>query len=82
MAALDHVVNAALEGVKKSGLVESGALLATVTSVPGGGVVSVSRAGDVYPKVRLLSGYSAANGDLVLILRTNGGWVCLGKLAS
>lgn len=81
MAAIDFVVNAALEGVKKSGLVESGALLATVASVPGGGVVSVNRGADSYPKVRLLSGYSAVVGDLVLILKTNGGWVCLGKLA-
>lgn len=81
MAAIDFVVNAALENVKKSGLVESGALLATVASVPGGGVVSVNRGVDSYPKVRLLSGYSAVVGDLVLILKTNGGWVCLGKLA-
>lgn len=82
MPAIDQVVNAAVEGVKKSGLMESGALLGIVSTSPTGGTVSVTRGADSYPKVRLLSGYAAVVGDLVLILKTNGGWVCLGKLAS
>ncbi|MEU3686979.1 hypothetical protein [Streptomyces narbonensis] len=81
MAAIDLVVNAAVENVKKSGVIESGTLLGTLTSIGAGGTLQVERGSDVYPRVRLLSGYDApAVGDLVQILKTSGGWVCLGRL--
>lgn len=83
MAAIDLIVKEAIEGVKKSGALEAGALLATVSGWgPVGGTIAVTRGPDTYPQVRYLTNYAPSGGDLVLILKTNGGWVCLGKLAS
>lgn len=81
MAAIDTIIMASVDGVKKSGVVESGALMATVSVVGADGTVTAIRGSDSYPKVRILSGYpNPAVGDSVEILRTSGGWVCLGSL--
>lgn len=81
MAAIDAVIGAAINGVRKSGALESGALMATVTAVGTDGTVTVERGTDTYPKVRVLSGYtSPRTGDLVEIMKTAGGWVCIGSL--
>jgi len=77
----DRLVSAVLRKVKQSGLLESGVLKATVSAVNPGGTVTVTRGADTYPKVRLLSGYSTPKvGDAVQIMRTVGGWVCVGKV--
>lgn len=81
MAAIDRVIGAAVDSVKKSGLVEAGVLMATVSVVNSDGTVTVTRGADTYPKVRLLSGYRDPTvSDIVEILKTAGGWVCVGKL--
>ncbi|MCR8576460.1 hypothetical protein [Streptomyces sp. Isolate_219] len=81
MAAIDRVIGAAVDSVKKSGVLEAGALMATVSVVNSDGTVTVTRGDDTYPKVRLLSGYrDPAAGDTVQILKTTGGWVCVGEL--
>lgn len=54
--------------------------MATVTSVGTDGTVTVQRNDDVFPNVRVLSGYVPAVGDVVEIATTLGGFVCLGKL--
>lgn len=83
MPGLESLLNASVDAVKKSGALESNALMATVSVVNSGGTVDVTRAGDTFPTVRRLVSYaSPAVGDSVLILRTAGGWVCLGKLAT
>lgn len=83
MAAIDLIVREAIDGVKKSGALEAGALLATVTGWgPVSGTIAVARGADTYPQVRYLTSYAPSGGDLVLIFKTTGGWVCLGKLAT
>lgn len=80
MAGIDKILASAVDSVRKSGVIESGTLMGTVDAVGSDGTLSVSRGPDTYPRVRLLSGYAPAAGDLVEILRTAGGWVCIGKL--
>lgn len=81
-APIDRLIDAVLRKVQASGMLEAGALMATVSAVGTDGTVTVTRVGDTYPKVRRLASYTApAVGDRVEILRTAGGWVCLGKLA-
>lgn len=81
MAAIDRVIGAAIDGVKKSGVIEASALMATVSVVNADGTLTVTRGADTYPKVRCLSGYLGATvGDLVEILKTSGGWVAIGRL--
>lgn len=83
MAGIDTIIASSVDAVKKSGALEAGALLATVTAVDSGGTLAVERGADTYPKVRLLSGYDMPSvGDLVVIFKTAGGWVSLGKLVT
>lgn len=79
----DIVLGAAVRRVKDSGVLEGQALMATVSTVNGDGTVDVARGDSAFPRVRCLSGYpSPAVGDTVEILRTAGGWVCLGVLVT
>jgi hypothetical protein len=81
MSGLDKLLGASVDAVKRSGALEGNALMATVSVVNSGGTVDVTRAGDTYPNVRLLSGYLVPNvGDSVELLRSAGGWVCIGKV--
>lgn len=81
MAAIDALIGASVAAVKKSGVIEGSALMATVSAVGTDGTVTATRGTDSYPKVRVLSGYQAPQaGDLVELLRAAGGWVCIGKL--
>lgn len=81
MAAIDVILNASVDSVKRSGLMESGAMMGTVTAVADDGTVGVERAGDTYPRVRVLSGYERPTvGDRVELLRSAGGWVAVGKV--
>jgi hypothetical protein len=83
MAAVDKLLGAAVQSVKTSGLLESMARMGVVSAVNSDGTVDVSRAGDVFPSVRLLSGYeSPVVGDTVQMVKTMGGWVCVGRLAA
>jgi hypothetical protein len=70
-----------VDAVKRSGAIEGNAIMATVSVVNTGGTVDVTRAGDTIPSVRILSGYMVPSvGDSVELLRSAGGWVCIGKL--
>jgi hypothetical protein len=81
MSGLDRLLNASVDAVKKSGVLENNAFMATVSVVNAGGTVDVTRAGDTFPSVRVLSGYMVPSvGDSVELLRSAGGWVCIGKL--
>ncbi|MFE1763099.1 hypothetical protein ACFW81_02585 [Streptomyces angustmyceticus] len=81
MAGLDSLLGASVDAVKRSGAIENSALMATVAMVNTDGTVDVSRAGDTYPSVRLLTGYLMPTvGDSVEIIKTAGGWVCVGRL--
>lgn len=81
MAGIDRILTASVDAVKRSGALESGALMATVSAVNSNGTVDLTRADDEYPSVRVLSGYlRPAAGDSVEMLRSAGGWVCIGKL--
>lgn len=83
MAGIDAILGASVDAVKRSGAIEGGALMATVSVVNTDGTVDVTRAGDVYPSVRVLSGYPAPLvGDAIEMLRSVGGWVCLGAFQS
>ena len=83
MPGLDSILGASVDAVKRSGAIENSALMATVSVVNSGGTVDVTRAGDTFPSCRRAASYtSPAVGDLVLILRAAGGWVCLCKLAT
>lgn len=83
MAGIDSIIDASVSAVKKSGVLEAGAIMGVVTAVNGGGTVVVARGEDVYPNVRVLSGYACPRvGDRVEILRTAGGWVCIGALTT
>ena len=80
---VDVLVDSTISAVANSGLVEEVARMGTVTAVNAGGTVDVSVGNGQIPTVRLLSGYNApAAGDLVEIMRTSGGWVCLGRLVT
>ena len=79
----DKLVSAVIAKIKNSGLLESGTFMATVTAVNFNGTITVSRGSDTFPDVRLLSGFvSPKVGDRVEIMRTLGGWVCLGMIQS
>ncbi|MGW6920855.1 hypothetical protein ACWGA9_06160 [Streptomyces sp. NPDC054950] len=81
MAAIDAVLGASVDAVKRSGALENGALMATVSVLNADGTADLTRAGDTYPNVRLLSGYlNPSVGDNVEMLRSAGGWVCVGAL--
>lgn len=80
-APVDRLLDAVLKRVKDSGLLWSGTVMGTVSAVGTDGTVTVTRGSDTYPKVRLLSGYtSPAVSDTVEIMRTLGGWVCMGAI--
>jgi hypothetical protein len=79
MAAVDKLLGAAVQSVKTSGLLESMARMGVVSAVNSDGTVDVSRSGDVFPSVRLLTGYASPTvGDSVQMVKTMGGWVCVG----
>jgi hypothetical protein len=81
MPGIDRVLNASVDAVAKSGLLEGNALMATVSVVNLDGTLTVTRADDTYESVRVLSGYLKPTvGDTVELLRSAGGWVCVGKL--
>ncbi|MFI2187999.1 hypothetical protein [Streptomyces sioyaensis] len=81
MAGIDSLLSASVDAVKRSGAIENAALMATVSTVNSDGTVDVTRAGDSYPSVRLLTGYLIPTvGDSVEIIKTAGGWVCVGRL--
>ncbi|MFJ4960983.1 hypothetical protein ACIP6P_00690 [Streptomyces sp. NPDC088729] len=81
MAGLDALLGASVEAVKRSGALENNAFMATVSAVNSDGTVDCSRAGDAFPSVRVLSGYlNPRTGDSVEILRSAGGWVCVGAV--
>lgn len=81
MAGVDALLNASVNAVKKSGALEGNALMATVSVVNSNGTVDCTRAGDTFPSVRVLSGYQVPTvGDSVELLRSAGGWLCVGKL--
>ena len=52
-----------------------------VSAIGSDGTITVTVADSTYPAVRLL-GCAPAVGDLVTILRTAGGWVCVGAQAA
>lgn len=81
---LDTILNAAVDAVKRSGLLESIARMGTVSALHGSnGTVDVTRPDGTYLGVRVLSSYpSPAVGDRVIVIRTMGGWVCVGKVLS
>jgi len=81
MAAIDAVLTASVDAVKRSGALENNALMATVTVINSDGTLDCTRAGDTFPKVRILTGYlNPAVGDSVELLRSAGGWCCIGAL--
>ncbi|MFE9335280.1 hypothetical protein [Streptomyces sp. NPDC007063] len=82
MAAIDAIISAVVSRIKAEGLLEQSVFMGTVSAVTSGGTVTVTRAGDTYPRVRRLASYTSPSvGDRVEIMRTAGGWICLGKLA-
>lgn len=83
MAAIDAILHASVDTVKRSGIIENSALMGTVSVVNANGTVDVTRASDTYPSVRTLVSYqNPAVGDLVEMVKTAGGWVCVGVLAT
>jgi hypothetical protein len=81
MAGIDNLLSASVDAVKRSGALENNALMATVSVINSDGTVDCTRTGDTYPSVRLLSSYLTPTvGDSVELLRTAGGWICVGAL--
>lgn len=81
MVNVDVLLGAAVDQFRRSGALESLALMALVETVNADGTVDVLRGADTFPSVRILSGYPApAVGDTVQMLRTAGGWVCVGRV--
>lgn len=78
----DRLVNAVIKKVKDSGLLWSGVLMGTVSAVGADGTITVARGADTYPSVRLLASVAPSVGAYVEIMRTLGGWVCLGVVQS
>lgn len=78
--AADRLVNAVIRKVQESGVLWSGVQMATVSAVGTDGTITVTRDSDTFPRVRLLGSYAPLVGDRVEIMRTLGGWVCLGPL--
>lgn len=80
---VDTLLDEAVAAVERSRVIESRARMATVSSVNGDGTVDVDIPDSTIPDVRMLSTFYAPRiGDRVEILRTAGGWVCLGALNS
>lgn len=78
-SAVDTLMTAVAASVADSGLLDSRARVATVSAVATDGTITVAVADGTIPRVRLLSGYASPTvGDLVVILSTVAGWVCLG----
>lgn len=78
---IDVLNDSAVEAVKKSGLAVETARMATVTTLGSGGTIDVQAGADAFQRVRILSGYlSPKVGDVVEIMNTAGGWVCIGKV--
>lgn len=83
MQPVDVLVDATVDAVADAGMAESIARMGTVAAVNSDGTVTVTLAEGDVPKVRLLRGlYGPAVGDVVEVLRTRSGWVCLGRLAT
>jgi hypothetical protein len=79
-AYLDRIITAVIDNIKKSGLLAQGTLSGTVSAVGADGTVTVTRNADTYPKVRLVGALTRpVVGSQVLIHRTIGGWVLLGR---
>lgn len=80
---IDILNASAVDAVKKSGLAVETARMATVTALNTDGTLNAQAGPDSFPRVRMLSAYlNPAVGDVVEIMNTSGGWVCLGKLAA
>lgn len=78
---IDVLNDSAVEAVKKSGLAVETARMATVTALGTAGTINVQAGADTFERVRILSGYlSPTVGDVVEIMNTAGGWVCIGKI--
>ncbi len=80
---VDVLVDSAVGAVASSGLIDEVARMGTVAVVNPGGTIEVDVEDGEIPSVRMLSThYSPAAGDLVEIMRTSGGWVCLGRIST
>ncbi|MFJ9408582.1 H-type lectin domain-containing protein [Streptomyces sp. NPDC101393] len=80
---VDILVDATVDAVAGAGVAEAVARMGTVAVVDAGGTVTVTLAEGDVPKVRLLGRlYAPTVGDMVEVLRTRSGWVCLGPLAT
>ena len=80
-APIDVLVDSAVNAVANAGVPESIARMAVVETVNTNGTINVTVDDGTVPGVRLLSGYYAPRvGDIVEVMRTVGGWVCLGAL--
>ncbi|WP_158756586.1 H-type lectin domain-containing protein [Streptomyces sp. NRRL S-475] len=54
--------------------------MGTVSAVNSNGTIDVTRNGDTFASVRVLSGYlKPAVNDTVLMIKGRGGWFCVGK---
>ncbi|MBA0054302.1 hypothetical protein E0L36_26655 [Streptomyces sp. AJS327] len=78
---IDVLNDSAVDAVRKSGLAVETARMATVTGLNADGTLDVQAGPDSFPRVRVLSAYlNPDTGDVVEIMNTAGGWVCLGQL--
>lgn len=78
---VDVLVDATVNAVSNAGVVEDNARMAVVEAVHDDGTLDATMDDGIVPSVRILSGYySPSVGDIVELLRTVGGWVCLGAL--
>lgn len=83
MRPIDTLLDAAVERVESSGALETIARMGVVSAVAGDGTITVTVADSTLPRVRVLTHYAfPAVGDTVELLRTAGGWVCVGRLAT
>ena len=82
MSAIDTIISAVTAQIRASGLLESGTIMATVSAVGADGTITATHGTNTYPRVRVLTALGVAVGDRVEIMRTLGGWVCLGRLMS
>lgn len=83
MAGIDVILDAAVDTVKKSGVLDAGALMGTVSAVGADGTLTVTRGADTYPRVRVVGSLvMPAVADIVEIFSTAGGWICVGALRS
>lgn len=83
MAFIDRIISGVTDNIRRSGMLESTTLMATVSAVGTDGTITAVRDVDTFPKVRLMASVVVpAVGDVVEISKTLGGWVCLGRLLS